>query len=123
VVFLTGDFFEPLRGRGLEGRLGAVVSNPPYIADGEMADLPPEVGSFEPKLALAGGVDGLALHRRLLDEAPEFLTPGGLLALEVGLGQADRLRHMALVGGGYDWIRPTPDAAGIERVVCFLKKG
>jgi len=123
VVFLTGDLFEPLRGRGLEGRLAAVVSNPPYIADGEVAGLPPEVGSFEPKLALAGGVDGLALHRRLLDEAPEFLTPGGLLALEVGLGQADRLRRMALVGGGYDWIRTTPDAAGIERVVCFLKKG
>jgi release factor glutamine methyltransferase len=122
VVFLTGDLFEPLRGRGLEGRLVAVVSNPPYIADGEMADLPPEVGSFEPNLALAGGVDGLALHRRLLDEAPEFLTPGGLLALEVGPGQADRLRHMALVGGGYDWIRTTPDAAGIERVVCLQKE-
>ena len=121
VVFLSGDLFEPLRGRGLEGRLAAVVSNPPYIADGEMADLPPEVGSFEPNLALAGGVDGLALHRRLLDEAPEFLTPGGLLALEVGLGQADRLRHMALVGGGYDWIRTTPDAAGIERVVVLEK--
>ena len=121
VVFLTGDLFEPLRGRGLEGRLAAVVSNPPYIADGEVADLPPEVGSFEPKLALAGGVDGLAIHRRLLDEAPEFLTPGGLLALEVGLGQADRLRHMALLRGGYGRIRTTPDAAGIERVVCILR--
>ncbi len=121
VVFLKGDLFEPLRGRGLEGRLAAVVSNPPYIADGEVADLPPEVGSFEPKLALAGGVDGLAIHRRLLDEAPEFLAPGGLLALEVGLGQADRLRHRALLGGGYGRIQTTPDAAGIERVVCILR--
>ena len=121
VVFLTGDLLGPLRARGLEGRLAAVVSNPPYIADGEVADLPPDVRSFEPTVALAGGVDGLAIHRRLLSEATEFLTPGGLLALEVGLGQADRLRHMATVGGGYGRIRTTPDAAGIERVVCFLR--
>ncbi|MGH7235476.1 MAG: peptide chain release factor N(5)-glutamine methyltransferase [Nitrospiraceae bacterium] len=122
VVFLTGDLLGPLRARGLEGRLAAVVSNPPYIADGEVADLPPDVRSFEPTLALAGGVDGLALHRRLLEEAPEFLTPGGLLALEVGLGQAHGLRHMALAGGGYGRIRTASDAAGIERVVCLQKK-
>ncbi|MGH7395472.1 MAG: peptide chain release factor N(5)-glutamine methyltransferase, partial [Candidatus Methylomirabilales bacterium] len=116
------DLFGPLRGRGLEGRLAAVVSNPPYIADGELADLPPDVRSFEPTLALAGGADGLALHRRLLEEAPEFLTPGGLLALEVGLGQAHGLRHMAMAGGGYGGIRTASDAAGIERVVCLQKK-
>ena len=121
MVFLKGDLVGPLRGRGLEGRVAAVVSNPPYIPEGEMADLPPEVGSFEPRVALAGGVDGLAIHRRLLNEAAEFLAPEGLLALEVGLGQADRLRGMALAMGGYGRIWTRPDGAGIERVVCLQK--
>lgn len=122
VVFLRGDLLGPLRDRRLEGRVAAVVSNPPYIPEGEIADLPPEVGSFEPWLALAGGADGLAMHRRLLDEAAGLLVPGGLLALEVGLGQADHLRGMALAAGGYGRIRTRPDGAGIERVVCLQKK-
>lgn len=121
VVFLKGDLVGPLRGRGLEGRVAAVVSNPPYIPEGEIAGLPLEVGSFEPRLALAGGVDGLAIHRRLLNEAADFLAPGGLLALEVGLGQADGLRRMALAAKAYGRIRTIPDAAGIERVVCLDK--
>lgn len=123
IVFLAGDLLAPLRGRGLERKLTAVVSNPPYIPDGELDWLPPEVGRFEPRLALAGGEDGLDLHRRLLEEACEFLTPGGWLVLEVGLGQANRLRRIALDRGGYDPVRVVPDAAGIKRVVCLQRPG
>ena len=122
VRFLAGDLLEPLRVHGLEGQVEVIVSNPPYIPDGEFLELQPEIRLFEPRLALAGGADGLTVHRRLLRDSLEFLTPGGLLVLEVGLGQARRLTEIATAQGGYlqaDLIR---DAAGIDRVVCFERK-
>lgn len=122
VIFLAGDLFEPLRRIDLEGRLEAVVSNPPYIPEGELAGLQPEVGAFEPRLALAGGEDGLTIHRRLLKDALEFLKPGGRLVLEVGQGQAGRLCRIAVTRGGYGLARVIQDSAGIERVVCLTRK-
>lgn len=121
VRVLAGDLFDPLRGLGLDGRLAAVVSNPPYIADADIAGLAPEVRAFEPRLALAGGEDGLAIHRLILKEAGEFLIPGGRLVLEVGSGQVDLLCRLAEAQGGYGQPRRINDAAGIERVVCFQK--
>lgn len=119
IRFLAGDLLKSLRGLGLEGKLSAVVSNPPYIPDGELDGLQPEVGGFEPRLALAGGTDGLAVHRRLLRDAAEFLTPGGLLAMEMGHGQSEPLRRLALEWGAYDRIETRRDAAGIDRVICL----
>lgn len=123
ITFLGGDLFEPLAQAGLNGRLAAVVSNPPYIADVEFASLMPEVGQYEPRLALAGGEDGLAVHRRILKESPAFLVAGGLLVLETGRGQAAALRAMAAAHGGYRHLRTRRDSAGIERVVCFRWEG
>ncbi len=121
ITFLAGDLFEPLRGRGLEGRLAALVSNPPYIPEGDLAGLQPEVGLYEPRLALAGGEDGLEVFRRLLREAAEFLAPEGRLLLEVGQGQAEPVERIALEQGNYNPTGRTRDAAGIERVVCFVR--
>ena len=73
---------------GLEGRFDLIVSNPPYIADDELAQLAPEVREHEPRLALAGGPDGLDAYRRLAPELPRLLSPGGRVLLEVGAGQA-----------------------------------
>jgi len=122
VQFLVGHLLEPLRPHGLEGKVAAVVSNPPYIPDGELLELQPEVRMFEPRLALAGGVDGLEFHHQLLGSAMEFLAPGGLLVLEVGQGQAGPLSEIAVAHGGYAQARLVRDAAGIERVVWFTKK-
>ncbi|WP_447974188.1 peptide chain release factor N(5)-glutamine methyltransferase [Nitrospira sp. Kam-Ns4a] len=121
VRFLAGDGCRPLAAEGLHGRLAALVSNPPYVPDAELDRLQPEVGRFEPRLALAGGPDGLTLHRRLLSEAKPLLIPGGLLALEVGQGQAGRLRELAEAEGGYRYLGTRHDAAGIERVVCLQR--
>ena len=60
-----------------------VVANPPYVSAAAMRKLPPEYRR-EPRIALAGGADGLALVRRILDGAPEFLRPGGWLVVETG---------------------------------------
>lgn len=122
VRLLEGDLCRPLETVGLRGRCGAIVSNPPYIPDGELVGLQPEVGRFEPRLALAGGPDGLAVHRRLLIEARTCLMPEGLLVLEVGRGQADRLRELAEADGGYRALRSRRDAAGIERAICFERR-
>ncbi len=121
IVFRAGDLFEPLRGLGCEGKLAAIVANPPYIPSGELALLQPEVSRFEPWLALDGGTDGLAVHRRLLHDAPQFLAPGGLLAIEMGQGQAEPLRRIAFGSGAYDLLDTRCDAAGIERVICLRK--
>ena len=122
VQFLAGNLLEPLRAHGLEGKVAAVVSNPPYIPDRELLELQPEVRMFEPRLALAGGMDGLEFHHRLLGNAMEFLAPGGLLVLEVGQGQAGPLSEIAVAHGGYAQAGLVRDAAGIERVVCLSKK-
>jgi len=122
ITFLEGDLLQPLKGLELNGRLAAIVSNPPYIPQDELATLQPEVGLYEPRLALDGGLDGLAIHRRLLREAVEFLAPGGLLAVEVGQGQTENVIQIALDQGDYDRIRTIRDAAGIERVLCLTRK-
>ena len=64
-------------------RYDLIVSNPPYVSQAEMATLPPEY-QHEPVLALAGGTDGLEIIRRILQQALSFLTPDGLLVVEVG---------------------------------------
>jgi len=115
IEFFTGDLLAPLR--GLPGLLDALVSNPPYIPTGEIDGLQAEVRDFEPRAALDGGPDGLALIGRIIAGAPPLLRGGGWLLLEVGAGQADAVRGL-LRGGGFEDISTRRDLAGIERVVA-----
>lgn len=70
-----------------------IVTNPPYIGDLEFAELPLEISRHEPEAALrGGGGDGLGIIRKILDEAPRYLRPGGSLLMEIGKGQSERLR-------------------------------
>jgi len=84
---LRGDLFAPLGGR----RYDLIISNPPYVDAQGMADLPRECRA-EPKLAFAGGADGLDLVRRILNEAGRHLTPEGGLLCEIGRGR-ELLEH------------------------------
>jgi release factor glutamine methyltransferase len=74
---------------GIAGSFDLVVSNPPYIASGAIAELAPEVRLHDPKLALDGGADGLAAYRAIAASAPLVLRPGGSLLVEIGPDQAD----------------------------------
>jgi release factor glutamine methyltransferase len=121
VRFLEGDLEEPLARMGVHGQVSALVCNPPYISDSELDGLQPEVGGYEPAAALKGGPDGLAFHRRLLEAAPKFLKAGGLLALEVGRGQAPIVARWASRAGGFRNVRIVEDQAGIERVLCATR--
>ena len=82
-----GDLFDALPSR-LRGRLELVVVNAPYVPTEALAFLPPEARDHEARIALDGGPDGLALHRRIARTAPDWLTPTGTLIIEVGRDQA-----------------------------------
>ncbi len=119
---LSGDLFAPLPGE-LKGRAGIIVSNPPYIPEGDLQSLDPEVRDFEPRGALAGGEDGLSFIRRIVSGAPLFLAPGGWLLVEMGYGQSGEVRRMAEADGRYDHIEIIKDYGKIERILKARRKG
>jgi len=116
IAFLEGDLLEPIA--ALPGAFDALVSNPPYVPTGEIAGLAPEVRDHEPRAALDGGRDGLALIARLVDGAPALLRAGGWLLLEIGAGQAAAVCARLAAAGAYDRVETRCDLAGIERVVA-----
>ena len=114
VDFRLGKFYEPLTvGEVFE----VIVSNPPYVADGEAQDLEPEIREWEPGAALYAGPDGLAALRRIATGVGPYLKPGGLLALEVGLGQATYIMELLENTGKFRTVRVCRDLSGCERVV------
>lgn len=117
VHLLQGDLYAPLAGRRLHG----IVSNPPYIPAGELETLEPEVQSYEPRLALSPGQDGLAVVRRLIAGAAQHLEPGGLLALEVGAGQGTEVLGL-LESAGFA-ARGYQDDLGHLRALIGVRQG
>jgi release factor glutamine methyltransferase len=98
VTVVQGDLFAPVPA---DARFQLVVSNPPYIASGEIPGLSAEVRR-EPHLALDGGKDGLLLIRRVIEGARRCLLPGGLLAMEIGETQGNAVRELLQAAGFED---------------------
>jgi release factor glutamine methyltransferase len=113
VAVLEGDLFAALPEASV---FELITANPPYIPSGDIPGLDVDVRDFEPRLALDGGSDGLVIIRRLLREAPLYLVPGGLIALEVGFGQAADVAQL-FEESGFVEVSRAKDLAGIERVV------
>ncbi|MCA1780093.1 MAG: 50S ribosomal protein L3 N(5)-glutamine methyltransferase [Xanthomonadaceae bacterium] len=114
VALTHSDLFEALGTR----RYDLIVSNPPYVPERSMLELPPEY-RHEPAAALAAGADGLDVVRRLLFEAPEHLTAGGLLLIEVGEAQA--AAELLLADSGAVWLEFEHGGEGvflIDRAAC-----
>jgi release factor glutamine methyltransferase len=88
VTIRRGDCFHMLDGGASLGTFDAIVSNPPYLDDAEIASLEPEVYRFEPRIALNGGATGLDILQRIAVGAREHLATGGELILEMGVGHA-----------------------------------
>jgi len=101
-------------GAGLGGSFDLIVSNPPYVAAGDLAGLAPEVRAFEPASALTAGPDGLAAYRALLPDCARLLAPGGSVLLEIGQGQGAAVAGI-LAAHGLAVIERRRDLAGIER--------
>jgi release factor glutamine methyltransferase len=114
IAFLEGDCFSALDGNGSPFDL--IVSNPPYIAEAELAALAPEVRDFEPRIALEGGCDGLEFYRKIASGLVRWLVDGGEVILEVGAEQADAVDTMMRTAG-CETSERLRDLSGIERVV------
>ncbi|WP_050527716.1 peptide chain release factor N(5)-glutamine methyltransferase [Pseudorhodobacter aquimaris] len=106
-----GSWFDPV-----QGRFDLIVSNPPYIAADEMAALSPEVQGWEPHLALTPGGDGLAPYRTISAAAPEYLTAGGRLLVEIGPSQGAAVTAL-FKAAGFERVEILLDLDGRDRVV------
>lgn len=93
-----------------------VISNPPYVADGD--DLPNDVRFFEPEQALFSGPLGTEFYERLAREIPKILKPDGVVVLEIGKGQEPAIRAI-FESNDWQWIKTKPDLAGIPRGLAF----
>jgi release factor glutamine methyltransferase len=119
VEFVLSDLFHDVGERPFD----LVVSNPPYIPADEYVALEPNVRDYEPRLALYGGIDGLDFYRRLVPGAALLLRPGGMLAVEVGAGQAEEVAGIMTAAGAFDTPATRDDLAGVPRVVYAHRRG
>ena len=117
VALRCGRLFEPLEPGE---RFDVIVANPPYVAEIDRGGLQAEVVEWEPEEALFAGSDGLAVLREIVPGARAALRPGGLLALEVGVGQAGPVVDLMGSTGGYDDASIHKDLAGKDRIVTGI---
>ncbi len=113
IRFLMGDLLENLPD---DVRADVMVSNPPYIATGDMTALDKEVRDFEPRSALEAGTDGLEIFRRMAAQTAGRLTPAGSLLLEIGAGQRSGVEHI-LSTAGFSVTNVVKDLQGHDRVM------
>src|SRR5262249_43305175 len=116
IEFLEGDLLAPLAGRGLEGKIDLLLSNPPYVSDADYARLPRDVKEHEPERALRAGPLGTEMHARLFRAGAALVRPGGYVLVEVGAGQAAAVREIA-TSAGFGEIATLRDFQGIERTI------
>jgi release factor glutamine methyltransferase len=119
VTIGVGDLFAPLP-KKLRGHVDVVVANPPYVPTADLAGLPAEVASREPRVALDGGADGLDTVRRIVDEAREWLRPGGLLAMETDASHAKDAAD--LMSSWYEGVVVRQDLAGRDRIALGTRR-
>lgn len=112
VQWVESDLFAKV-----EGKYDILVSNPPYIRSDVIPELEPEVRAHEPMLALDGGRDGLDFYKKIIEQAGNYLIPGGRLYFEIGYDQGEAVAQL-LKKHGYHEVRVVRDYAGLDRVVC-----
>ena len=100
-----------------------IVANPPYVPTADWEQLPPEIKEYEPRLALDGGPDGLEVIRSLVPAVQSLLKPDGLLALEVGQGQAEAVQQLLEQAGTYTPAEIVLDYQRLGRVVLTRRLG
>jgi release factor glutamine methyltransferase len=117
VTVEQGDLFEPLSRIVDAAPFNLILSNPPYVPSGDMEKLDRNVRDYEPPEALDGGIDGLVLHRRILEGAVDRLVPGGRVYLEIGWEQGPASQEAASRHAELDDVRVLKDYAGHDRVL------
>ena len=116
VDFIKSDLFSSLNKEEFYNYFDIIVSNPPYIPEGDIEDLEDDVKAFEPKEALSGGQDGLDFYRKISKEARVFLKDHGLLVYEIGYNQAESVEGI-LKQYGYKDIKKKNDLENRNRLI------
>lgn len=101
-----------------QGEADLILSNPPYIPDADIDRLEPEVALFDPRGALAAGVDGLDAYRSLIPVIRRLLAPQGIAILELGIGQGSTVAGLA-ADGGFRVADVRPDFGGVDRALVL----
>ena len=118
IAFRQGDGLA-----ALDGTFHYLVSNPPYIAEGDLPGLEPEVRDYEPIAALTPGADPLRWYRTFANEGAAYVVPGGWLAVEVGAGQAEAVGALLVASGHWeDELVVKHDLGRIDRVVMARRR-
>lgn len=116
IRFAQGDLWQPVEGEVFD----LILSNPPYIPTQDCDTLQQEVMQ-EPRMALDGGADGLDFYRRIADGALPHLSSGGVIAVEVGIGEAQAVAALFTAAGLYD-VQIINDLYGVERIVSARRR-
>jgi release factor glutamine methyltransferase len=117
---VQGNLFQPIKNQKI---FDLIVSNPPYVPEKERDNLPKEVKDHEPSVALFSGDDGLAIIRKVVKGATEFLKADGVLAIEVGDKQGEETASLIDGTPGLSMIAIEKDLNGIERIILARKAG
>ena len=112
VQIVQSDWFEVV-----EGRYDLIASNPPYLAQSEMAAIAPELALHEPAMALTDGEDGLSVYRLIAARAQQYLTAQGRVLAEIGWQQGADVSAIFRAAGWAD-VAVLPDLDGRDRVIC-----
>jgi release factor glutamine methyltransferase len=116
-----GNLFSCFESSEFYESVDLIVCNPPYITSSKVAKMNSEIATNEPQLAFDGGMLGLKIIQKLINEAPRFLVPGGWLIFEVGVGQGDFITKLIEKTKTYDQIESFRDDVGNIRVLKALK--
>ena len=116
VTLSDGDLFDALPA-DLRGSVDVLICNPPYISSARVGEMAAEISEHEPRMAFDGGSLGLSIVSRLVQEAPDWLRPGGWLCFEIGLGQGAYWQKRIPRFPGWEVVEPVEDAEGNIRVI------
>ena len=115
IEFRESDFFSSLK---TDERFDLILSNPPYISDGEYEELPPEVLA-DPKVALTSGNEGMDAIEEIVSQAPNFLNTSGKIMFEIGYNQAELVKEITAQDNRYNSITILKDLNETDRVVIL----
>ncbi|MDD5610985.1 MAG: peptide chain release factor N(5)-glutamine methyltransferase, partial [Candidatus Omnitrophica bacterium] len=118
IKFIQSDLFKNL---DPQNKYDLIISNPPYVPSAEIEALQREV-QHEPRLSLDGGNDGLDHIRRIIQASPRFLKESGLLILEIGFGQLEKIKNLFGLARDFNIMEIIKDYNGIDRVVIAKKR-
>jgi release factor glutamine methyltransferase len=116
ISFVCSDLFAAL---DPENKFDLILSNPPYISDGEYDTLPPEVLA-DPKISLVSGVEGMDIIDRIIKSAPDYLAEGGAVMFEIGYDQSEKVARLVEADGRYKSYTIMKDLNDINRM-AYLK--